>query len=93
MSPCPTTNPRSLVRSPRRLALAGVGIGYLHEFEVADEIASGRLVRLLEDWTPPRPGLRLYHPGRRNPSAGLRAFLDLARETAARAAREGQAQG
>ena len=77
----------------RRAALAGVGIGYLHEFEVADEIASGRLVRLLEDWTPPRPGLRLYHPGRRNPSAGLRAFLDLARETAARAAREGQGGG
>ncbi|SFI53827.1 LysR substrate-binding domain-containing protein [Albimonas pacifica] len=67
----------------RRAALAGVGIGYLHAFEVEEALASGRLVRLLEDWTPELPGLRLYHPGRRNPSAGLRAFLDLARELAA----------
>ena len=71
----------------RRAALAGVGIGYLHEFEVREEIASGRLVRLLEDWTPPLPGLCLYHPGRRNPSAGLRAFLTLARELAQRRSR------
>ncbi|WP_339948037.1 LysR substrate-binding domain-containing protein [uncultured Albimonas sp.] len=67
----------------RGAALAGVGIGYLHEFEVVEEIATGRLVRLLEDWTPPLPGLCLYHPGRRNQSAGLRAFLALAREVTA----------
>lgn len=67
-----------------RAALAGVGIGYLHEYEVAEALAAGRLVRLLEDWTPPLPGLCLYHPGRRNQSAGLRAFLALAREIAAR---------
>lgn len=39
-----------------------------------DDIAAGRLVRLLSDWTPPFPGLCLYYPGRRNPSAGLTAF-------------------
>lgn len=68
----------------RRAALSGIGIGYLHEFEVVEEIAAGRLVRLLADWTPPLPGLCLYHPGRRNQSAGLRAFLALAREVATR---------
>lgn len=47
-----------------------------------DDIAAGRLVRLLSDWTPPFPGLCLYYPGRRNPSAGLTAFLALAREVA-----------
>lgn len=68
----------------RRAALSGVGVGYLHEFEVAADLATGRLVRLLEDWTPPLPGLCLYQPGRRNQSAGLRAFLAMAKEMAAR---------
>lgn len=67
----------------RRAAIAGVGIGYLHEHEVMDEIASGQLVRLLDGWTPTRPGLCLYHPGRRNQSAGLRAFLATTRALAA----------
>ena len=67
----------------RRAALSGIGIGYLQECEVSEEIAAGRLVRLLEDWTPTLPGLCLYHPGRRNQSAGLRAFLAHARRSAA----------
>lgn len=67
----------------RRAALSGVGIGYLQECEVLEEIAAGRLVRLLEDWTPALPDLCLYHPGRRNRSAGLRAFLAHARHGAA----------
>ena len=56
--------------------LAGVGIGYFFETEVAEAIADGRLVRLLEDWTPPFPGCYLYYPSRRNQSPPLRAFID-----------------
>lgn len=64
----------------RTAVLAGVGIGFFMEQDVEDDIASGRMIRVLEDWTPPSPGLCLYYPGRRNPSAGLAAFLALARE-------------
>ena len=71
----------------RTAALDGAGIGYFMEQDVLEDIAAGRLVRMLEDWTPPTPGFCLYYPGRRNPSAGLTAFLGLAREIAARPAR------
>ncbi|MBB5753911.1 LysR family transcriptional regulator [Prosthecomicrobium pneumaticum] len=67
----------------RAAVLDGVGIGYFFEQEVDADIAAGRLVRLLEDWTPPFPGLCLYYPGRRNPSAALRAFVTMAQALAA----------
>lgn len=67
----------------RAAVLAGVGLGYFMEQDVRDDLASGRLLRVLEDWTPPLPGLCLYYPGRRNLSAGMKAFLALAREVAA----------
>jgi DNA-binding transcriptional LysR family regulator len=66
----------------RAAVLAGFGIGFFFEQDVIADIKDGSLVRLLEDWTPPFPGLCLYYPGRRHPSAGLAAFLALARERA-----------
>ncbi|WP_018099179.1 LysR family transcriptional regulator [Sinorhizobium meliloti] len=66
----------------RAAVLAGTGIGYLFEQDILPEIKTGRVIRVLEDWTPPYPGLCLYYPGRRNLSAGVRAFLELARELA-----------
>jgi len=70
----------------RTSVLEGTGLGYTMEEEVLPDIKAGRLVRVLEDWTPPYPGLCLYYPGRRNLSAGVKAFLDLARELSRRAA-------
>lgn len=67
----------------RTAALEGVGLGFFMEHDVRAEMDAGRLVRVLEDWTPTRPGLCLYYPGRRNPSAALKAFIGLARELAA----------
>lgn len=64
----------------RLAVLADVGIGYFMESDVRDDIAAGRLVRVLEDWTPLLTPLCLYYPGRKNPSAAFRAFVDLARE-------------
>jgi len=61
-------------------ALAGVGITYLSEWNAAPHLAAGRLVRVLEDWTPPFDGLCLYYPGRRHVPAGLRALIELIRE-------------
>jgi DNA-binding transcriptional LysR family regulator len=70
-----------------RIAVAeNVGIGCFLEQSVLADIEAKRFVRLLDDWTPPFPGLCLYYPGRRNPSAGLKAFLALARELASSSA-------
>lgn len=62
-----------------------IGLGFFMEQDVRADIAAGDLVRVLEDWTPPFPGLCLYYPGRRNHSAGMKAFLALARDLAGRA--------
>lgn len=61
----------------------GVGIGYFMEADVSEDIAVGRLVRILEDWTPPLVPLCLYYPNRRNSSAAFQAFIALARDFAA----------
>ncbi|WP_119681605.1 LysR family transcriptional regulator [Indioceanicola profundi] len=63
----------------------GIGLGFFLEQDVLADIRAGRLIRVLEDWTPPFPGLCLYYPGRRNLSAGLKAFLALARASAGHA--------
>lgn len=66
----------------RMAALEGVGIGFFMESDIREDIESGRLIPVLEDWTPPPAPLSLYYPGRKNPSAAFRAFVDLAREFA-----------
>lgn len=63
----------------RIAVLADVGIGFFMESDVRDDVAAGRLVRVLDDWTPSLPPLCMYYPGRKNPSAAFRAFVDLAR--------------
>ncbi len=60
-------------------ALTGVGIGYVFEQQALPHIQSGRLVRVLEDWSPPYPGFFLYYPSRRNPSYAMRTFVDFVR--------------
>ncbi|MEO3386663.1 LysR substrate-binding domain-containing protein [Mesorhizobium sp. CAU 1741] len=57
----------------------GIGIGFFMEADVREDIAAGRLERVLEDWTPPTAPLCLYYPGRQNPSAAFRAFIKMAR--------------
>ncbi|WP_105436511.1 LysR family transcriptional regulator [Neorhizobium tomejilense] len=64
----------------RTAVLDGAGLGYLFEQDILPEIDVGQVIRVLADWTPSYPGLCLYYPGRRNLSAGVRAFLELARE-------------
>jgi DNA-binding transcriptional LysR family regulator len=63
---------------------AGVGLAHLAEWYVAEDIAAGRLVRVLQEWTPPFPGLALYYPAGRHMPAGLRVFIDLIRELESR---------
>ena len=61
-------------------ALQGMGLAYTSEFAIAPDVTAGRLIRVLEDWTPPFPGLSLYYPANRHMPAGLRAFINLVRE-------------
>jgi DNA-binding transcriptional LysR family regulator len=61
-------------------ALYGAGLACVNEWSVAADIAAGRLIRVLEEWTPPFPGLRLYYPAHRHVSAGLRAFIAVVRD-------------
>jgi DNA-binding transcriptional LysR family regulator len=61
----------------------GVGIGYFMETDIREDVAAGRLVRILEDWTPPLEPLCLYYYNRRNSSAAFKAFIALARDFAA----------
>ena len=63
----------------RGAALDGVGLAFLLEDHVADDVASGRLVRVLEDWCPPFDGYFLYYPSRRHQSQALQALVEALR--------------
>jgi DNA-binding transcriptional LysR family regulator len=59
---------------------AGAALGYMMEEEVADDIAEGRLIQVLDAWCVPFPGLHLYHPSRRQSPPALRALIAALRE-------------
>lgn len=61
--------------------LGGAGIICIARELVADHLAGGALLSLLEDWCQTTPGLFLYYPGRQT-SAAVRAFIDFMREHA-----------
>jgi DNA-binding transcriptional LysR family regulator len=61
-------------------AAEGLGVAFVSDFWVTGHLAAGTLRAVLEDWTPPFPGLRLYYPPHRHMTAGLRAFVDLLKE-------------
>ncbi|WP_342362280.1 LysR family transcriptional regulator [Terrarubrum flagellatum] len=64
-----------------RAALDGVGLAYLFDDATKRWVEAGRLVRLLEDWSPPFAGFHLYYPSRRQTPPALRAFIDFLKES------------
>jgi DNA-binding transcriptional LysR family regulator len=60
-------------------ALDGLGVAYVLEHQAEPFVAAGRLVRLLEDWTPPFPGFYLYYPSRRQVPPTLAALVAVLR--------------
>lgn len=60
-------------------ALDGCGLACLLDDMVADHVAAGRLVRVLEDWCPPFPGYHLYYPSRRQPTPAFAALIEALR--------------
>ena len=62
-------------------ALRGLGLAWVNQWTVETLVSEGRLVRVLDAWSPPLPGLCLYFPPHRHVSAGLRAFVALIHES------------
>ena len=60
-------------------ALDGLGVAYVLEDEAAPHLATGALVRFLEDWTQPFPGFFLYHSSRRQARPVLVALIAMLR--------------
>jgi DNA-binding transcriptional LysR family regulator len=60
-------------------ALQGCGLAYVWDNRVLAHLASGALIRCLDDWCAFDDGLCLYYPSRRYLSAGLRAVIDMLR--------------
>jgi DNA-binding transcriptional LysR family regulator len=67
-------------------ALDGFGVAYVLEEEASQHIKTGRLIRLLEAWTPPFSGYFLYYPSRRQMPPALGALVtSLRRQRSSRA--------
>lgn len=54
----------------------GAGFSVLPDYAVADDVAAGRLVRLLPDWGLPPGGIHIVYPASRFRSARTRAFAN-----------------
>jgi DNA-binding transcriptional LysR family regulator len=74
----------------RQAALDGVGFWPTFEGYVRDEVKSGALVSVLEDWCAPFPGPFLYYPSRRQPPPALAAFVAFVAEWRKQERRKGE---
>ncbi|SEJ75688.1 DNA-binding transcriptional regulator, LysR family [Sphingomonas sp. OV641] len=61
--------------------LDGLGLAYVPEDQIVDHVASGRLIRVLEDWCAPFSGYHLYYPSRRHASPAFAVVLDALRHS------------
>jgi DNA-binding transcriptional LysR family regulator len=62
-----------------RAAIDGVGLAFVDDEHLAPHLASGALVRVLEDWCPPFLGFFLYYPSQRQLPPALSALIDTLR--------------
>ncbi|WP_163921388.1 LysR family transcriptional regulator [Raoultella planticola] len=66
---------------PQRIdaAESGLGLAYVPEDSVQQALAEGRLIRVLEAWTPSFPGYHLYYPSRRQHTTAFSLLVDALR--------------
>ena len=57
-------------------ARAGLGLAYMPDFFVGDDLAAGALVAVLEDWTGHESPVSVLYPQNRHLSAKVRLFVD-----------------
>lgn len=60
----------------RDAVVAGAGIAPLPSMIVREEIAQGRLVHVLPEWSTPRKAIFFVYPSAQSVTARLRAFID-----------------
>ncbi len=60
----------------RQAARDGLGLAFVFARGVEDDLRSGRLVSVLDDWCQPFEGFYIYYPSRRQMRPALRAFID-----------------
>jgi DNA-binding transcriptional LysR family regulator len=65
----------------RTWALAGLGLMIRSEWDVAEDLKAGRLVRVLEKWRLPPADIYALFEGRHGRSARARRFLDWLRDS------------
>lgn len=63
----------------KNAVLGGLGISCFPEDMVAPELASGKLVSVLEQWSPSFPGYYLYYPSRKQHTQAFRLLLSALR--------------
>jgi DNA-binding transcriptional LysR family regulator len=76
------TNHRELRET---LVEQGLGLAYAFEPAVKEQLRTGRLVQVLEEYAPSVPGYFLYFPSRAQRSGPLRLFIEVAKEFVVRA--------
>jgi len=57
-------------------ARQGLGVAYLPDLEIADDVQAGRLVRVLTECVPATSGLHLYFPMRTQHQPKIRALIE-----------------
>jgi DNA-binding transcriptional LysR family regulator len=67
------------VRMVVRAAKSGLGLAFVPDSYVVEELRSGELDRVLEDWCPPFPGYHLYYPSRREPTSAFALLIEALR--------------
>ncbi|QPI44327.1 MULTISPECIES: LysR family transcriptional regulator [Pectobacterium] len=60
-------------------AQIGLGLAYVPEDAVREDIASGRLIRVLTEWCQPFPGYYLYYPSRKQHTTAFSLFVEALR--------------
>ncbi|HUO80251.1 MAG TPA: LysR family transcriptional regulator [Steroidobacteraceae bacterium] len=68
-------------------ARRGLGIAFVPQDIVQEDIRTGRLLRLLEDWCAPFAGYHLYYPSRRQPTPAFALLVEALRYRAPPAGR------
>lgn len=63
------------------LARDGLGMTQVFEAQVVEDLATGRLLRVLDNWQVPFPGFHIYYPAREHLPPKLRVFVDHLRAT------------